>query len=95
MQARLMLHPTAFKCRNTTNLFANAHANKGSADEKSIRGRVPRGSARAMGRPRPGKAQPGIGKRLSNGTLSARSRIARRGRRAIIPEILRATLNAE
>jgi hypothetical protein len=41
MQARLMLHPTAFKCRNTTNLFANAHANKGSADEKSIRGRVP------------------------------------------------------
>jgi hypothetical protein len=43
MQARLMLHPTAFKCRNTTNLFANAHADKGSADEKSIRGRVPRG----------------------------------------------------
>jgi hypothetical protein len=42
MQARLMLHPTAFKCRNTTNLFANAHADKGSADEKSIRGRVPR-----------------------------------------------------
>jgi hypothetical protein len=38
MQARLMLHPTAFKCRNTTNLFANAHADKGSADEKSIRG---------------------------------------------------------
>jgi hypothetical protein len=45
MQARLMLHPTAFKCRNTTNLFANAHADKGSADEKSIRGRVPSGAA--------------------------------------------------
>jgi len=31
MPARLMLHPTAFKCRHTTNLVANAHADKESA----------------------------------------------------------------